>query len=217
MGGKKPKTLTKIIGKKSILDLQVEKLAKQIGLENIIIVLGYKKELIMDKFPNLTFIYNKEYASTSTSKSWFAALQKIDDDVLLIDGDVYFDERVLPLLFKNRQSCLLVDKKICKKPDSKFNLNNKGFINEISKSLINYVGESIGLRLISKKDLPILREHVKNADKKDFGDIVLSRLTKNNRIKLKPIFVGNYFCKQMNTKIHLQTVKKFIKKNKLSS
>jgi len=211
-GGQSPKHLSKIIDGKSILDLQVEKLAKKLGLENIVIVLGYKKELITEKFPNLTFVYNKDFASTNTSKSWFSALQKFNDDLLLIDGDVYFDEKILPLLFKHKQSCLLVDKKLCNKSATKFNLNKNGFIHEISKDLTNYEGECLGIRLISKKDLSVLKKHVKIANKRDYGDKVLGRLTKNKRIKIKPIFVDNYFCKGINTKNDLQFVKRFLKK-----
>jgi len=212
LGGGIQKSLSKISNGKTVLDFQVEKLGKKIGFENIVIVIGYNKEIIMHNNPNLLFVYNKRFKTTNTSKSWLAALKKFDEDILLIDGDVYFDEKVLPLMFRSKQSSLLVNKTMCNGEETKYHLNRNGFVHEISKDLTDHEGESLGIRLIRKKELSVLKKSLEIANDNDYGDEVLGRLTKKKKIKLKPVFVGKYFCKGINYKKDLEFVKKFLRK-----
>ena len=82
LGSLIPKPLTSIQNEKTIMDLQIEKLSMQYGIHNIFLVVGYKKEIIMEKFPDSLFVYNNAYARTNTAKSLLTALTKINDDVL---------------------------------------------------------------------------------------------------------------------------------------
>ena len=61
LGNSDPKPLTKLKNGESILFRQVEYLSEYIGINNIITVVGYKKILIMESFPNLMFVYNNYY------------------------------------------------------------------------------------------------------------------------------------------------------------
>ena len=47
-----PKTLVKVLNEKTILDFQIERLSKRIDINNILVVIGYQKELIIQRFPN---------------------------------------------------------------------------------------------------------------------------------------------------------------------
>jgi choline kinase len=98
LGSSIPKPLTSLVNGKTIMDFQVERLSRIVGVKNIIVVVGYKKEMIMGKFPQLSFVYNDAFAQTNTSKSLLLALKKVDDDVIWLNGDVYFDAEVLGLL-----------------------------------------------------------------------------------------------------------------------
>ena len=51
----------------------------------------------MTDFPTLNFVFNDKYQTTNTAKSLLLALQKINDDVICVAGDLYFDEDVLDL------------------------------------------------------------------------------------------------------------------------
>ena len=78
-----PKPLTKLKNGESILQRQVECLSEYIGINNIIAIVGYKKELIMESFPNLLYVYNDFYDTTNTSKSLLAGLNKIEEEDVL--------------------------------------------------------------------------------------------------------------------------------------
>ena len=53
LGSLIPKPLTSIHNEQTILDQQVEKLQDRKEIHNIYMVVGYKKEIIMELFPDL--------------------------------------------------------------------------------------------------------------------------------------------------------------------
>ena len=108
LGSLIPKPLTSLVDEKTILDYQIEKLLKMPQVNNIYIVVGYKKEIIMEKFPDFLFVYNSAYARTNTAKSLLSALNKIDSDVIWMNGDVFFDKKILDLLIDSKESACLV-------------------------------------------------------------------------------------------------------------
>ena len=86
MGKNIPKPLTEITEHKTIMDFQIEKLLSKVSLKDIFVVVGYNKDMIMKKFPNLNYIFNDQFRTTNTSKSLLKALNKIgDEDVLYLD------------------------------------------------------------------------------------------------------------------------------------
>ena len=83
----------------------------------------------MKRIPGLIFVTNHTYEKTNSAKSLLLALRKINDDVICIDGDVYFDEKILDILLKTKHSCCLVDTKKCGSEESKYNLKS-GFLQD---------------------------------------------------------------------------------------
>ena len=69
----KPKCMLPV-GGKIILKRQLDTL-KECGINDIVIIRGYKKELIMEAFPFNTYVYNDRYATTNTAKSLLRALK----------------------------------------------------------------------------------------------------------------------------------------------
>jgi len=206
-----PKPLVKITNEKTILDSQVEKLSKKIGQRNIIVTVGYKKESILNHNPNLIFVYNLNFHKTQSAKSTLLAIRKIDtEDVIILEGDIFFDEVLLDLLIKTRGSACLVDKKQCGYEESKYNLNKQGLIHNISKSNKNHLGEYLGIILIRKNDLKNFRNELESVATNDRIDKAIENLTTTNQLKLKPVFVEKYFCRDIDFKYDLETVKKYI-------
>ena len=110
LGISDPKPLTKLKNGESILQRQIAYLSEYLGMNNIIVIVGYKKELIMESFPNLVYVYNNFYDTTNTSKSLLAGLNKIKkDDVLWLNGDVVFEKELLLQIIQCPQSCMAVN------------------------------------------------------------------------------------------------------------
>ena len=209
LGSLIPKPLTSIQNEKTIMDLQIDKLSLKNEIHNIILVVGYKKEIIMEKFPDLLFVYNNAYARTNTAKSLMMALNKINDDVLWMNGDVYFDEEILNLIFESTDSACLVNKSECNTGEIKYNLTSEGYIKNISKTVESSQGEALGINLIRKKDLEIFRSELKKVADTDYFEKALENLTVAGKIKLKPIDVGSLFCREIDFEQDLLAVQKY--------
>ncbi|GAJ10625.1 unnamed protein product, partial [marine sediment metagenome] len=178
-----------------------------------IIVVGYKHYLIRERFPRLTYVYNREYAQTSTAKSLLIALNKIKGaDVLWMNGDVFFDEDVLKLLVDCKNSCCLVDNKECGEEEIKYSLDKQGYIKGLSKQVKEAKGEALGINSIKKEDLELFKKELENVNNNDYFEKAFENLTLNNKIKLMPVNIGRLFCHEIDFPEDLKKVKKYIRK-----
>lgn len=194
-----PKPLTSLKNEKTILDFQIENLLKYVSIHDILIVVGYKKELIMEKYPELTFIYNDAYTKTNTSKSLLRALNKVDDsDVLWLNGDVYFDNKIIDKLIKAKNSCVLVDNKKCGDEEVKYKVDSQGNINELSKCVKEAAGEALGINLIKKDDLPLFIKHLEKVDDQDYFEKGLENMIIKDKSIIKPVNIDNLFCQEVD-------------------
>ena len=201
-----PKPLTSVHNEQSILDLQVDKLLRRKEIHNIFMVVGYKKELIMELFPDLLFVYNNGYARTNTAKSLLQALRKIEDDVIWLNGDVYFDSEILSLVLASRQSACLVNVSECNDEAVKYDLSPDGYIRHISKTVASPLGEALGINLIRQKDLELLRTELAAVRDGEYFEKALENLTLKNRLKLLPIDAGPHFCREIDFDEDLRAV-----------
>jgi L-glutamine-phosphate cytidylyltransferase len=210
LGGSIPKPLTSLVNGKTIMDFQVERLSKIVGVKNITVVVGYKKEMIIEKFPQLSFVYNDAFAQTNTSKSLLLALRNIGDDAMWLNGDVYFDADTLGLLLNTGFSCCLVDRKRCGREEVKYDLNEDGFIHHISKNIRKPQGECLGVNVILKKDLDIFRDELEKVGNQDYFEKAMENLTVPKKINLKPVDAGSFYCNEIDFKKDLTAVKNYL-------
>lgn len=162
-----PKCLTPLRPNHTILDHQLENLQGFAG--NVIAVVGFKKELILERHPELRFVYNSQYDRTNTSQSLLAALPHVrDEDMLLLNGDVVFDPRIIPALLACKDSCMAVVKCPVADEEVKFSLGAEGRISAVSKSVAEPAGEAIGINLIRARDLDLVRSGLERCGPMDY-------------------------------------------------
>jgi len=110
---KHPKCMTKISEKDTILSRQLKQL-ESAGITEVIITTGlfdqvlkdYCNELNLDI--NYTFVHNKEYDKTNYIYSIYLSRQYLDDDILLLHGDLVFEDFVLDRLLSYEHSCMAI-------------------------------------------------------------------------------------------------------------
>ncbi len=110
-----PKILIKIRGK-TLLDYQLESLTKH-GIEEVIITTGPFKEKLEEHILNkcrlkVSFVDNPRYETTNYIYSLWLTRKLIDSDVLLLHGDVLFDDAVIEKLIAARDNRALVNREI---------------------------------------------------------------------------------------------------------
>src|SRR5690606_3518927 len=99
LGRPHPKPLTRLADGQTILGRALDLLSSRFSRHSIHLVVGFKKEMIMEEVPDVGFIYNQAYGDTNTSKSLLKALTILGPGgVLWLNGDVVFDPQVLDLL-----------------------------------------------------------------------------------------------------------------------
>lgn len=152
----KPKCLLDV-GGKEILGWQLDALEKN-GIKDIIIVVGYKKEMIEDYCQsyttlNIQIVDNPDYATTNNLYSLEIALKvvnnvdKIYHEFLLLNGDVIFHRDIIKSLINSPfPNSMAVIRKQCNAEDMKV-LVNSGKIIRIGKNIGPDIadGEFIGL------------------------------------------------------------------------
>lgn len=163
-----PKPLTTLENGQTLLGSQIELLSHEISIHDILVIVGYRKEKIMEQFPNLLFVYNPDFAKENTSKSLLKALYKIDDDVLWINGDVVFRPKVLKAILDLKKTCMVVNKSPVSDEEVKYRANKQGQILEVSKEVLNPHGEALGINFFTKQDVKELRENLIKCQDQDY-------------------------------------------------
>ncbi|MFW6121706.1 MAG: sugar phosphate nucleotidyltransferase, partial [Petrotogales bacterium] len=102
-----PKVLVEVNGI-PFLTNDLEALAKHKEIEEAIIVVGYKKELIIERIGNyyknirIKYVENKDWESTNNIYSLWLAKPLLEDDFILMEGDIFFEHSILDYIFENR-------------------------------------------------------------------------------------------------------------------
>ena len=128
-----PKPLTELASGKSIMAQQIDNLRSAFGKDlRITVVVGFKHDLIMERFPDVLFAYNESYDQTNTSKSLLRALGvSHEGGVLWLNGDVVFDARILDRLrplIGAEQTFVCVNTDDVGEEEIKYTVDDDGFI-----------------------------------------------------------------------------------------
>jgi len=208
LGNADPKPLTKLKNGESILYRQVEYMSEYVGMNNIMMIVGYKKETIMESFPNLLYVYNNYYDTTNTSKSLLAGLRKIEnEDVLWLNGDVVFEKELLPQIIKCPISCMAVNTNSVGEEEIKYNVFDDGNIKEVSKSASPALGEAVGINKIMAADLCQFKSNLEKCDKQDYFEKALE-LSIQDGMKIIPVDINEYLCMEIDFQEDLININK---------
>ena len=129
------------------------RLLKEIGVERILLVVGFRAELFRkyaDDHIKLVTAENYEFSASMASLA--AAQDYIDEDFLLVESDTFFEKKVLDYLSSVKEGNCLVATEESGSGDECYIESQSGFITKISKDkhrICNYEGELLGVSRIS--------------------------------------------------------------------
>ncbi|MBT8384295.1 MAG: phosphocholine cytidylyltransferase family protein [Bacteroidia bacterium] len=197
LGNPFPKPLTPLKDGKSIMQKQVDNISEFFDVNDISVVVGFKKDLIMERFPDLTYVYNQFFDQTNTSKSLLKALKKNkNNSVLWLNGDVVFDQKLFSVLQKDindQNSFIAVNTARVAEEEVKYTLKN-GFVYELSKEVKNGLGEAVGINFIAAKDMAVFIEYLEQCGDNDYFEKGLELAIKKDQLKLKAVDISAYDC-----------------------
>ena len=112
-----PKCMTEISPTETILSRQL-KLLKKVNITDIVITTGYYDQVLIDYCESLNlglnfiFVNNPVYDKTNYIYSIYCAKEHLNDDIILMHGDLVFEESVLRGLLSEKNSCMKVSSTI---------------------------------------------------------------------------------------------------------
>lgn len=123
------------------------------GYKKLIIVAGYRSEMFEKyKADDITIIYNKDYEFTASMGSLALCNKLIDDDFLLVEGDTFFEQKVVQKLSAiSSGNCISMTEE-SGSGDECFVETKHGFVTKITKDrhrVCNFEGEMMGITRIS--------------------------------------------------------------------
>jgi choline kinase len=211
----KPKPLIKV-GNKTLLDHQLNNLI-ECNIMDVIITTGpfdsKIKKHVENEHPylNVSYVKNPKYHTTNYIYSMWLTKELIDDDVILLHGDLLFDRKLLEKLINEKHAnCVLVNRTV-KPPEKDFKAVIEN--DRVIKIGVEFSGKnaffSAPLYKFSKSDflywLDEIEKFVKKGDLKIYSESVFNQIS--NRIILRPSYFTKEFCMEIDTKEDLETAR----------
>ncbi len=198
-----PKPLTPLIDGRTIMRQQIDNLTKVFGDQlRVTTVVGFKLELILEAFPDVSYIYNESYDQTNTNRSLLKALRLAPPGgVLWMNGDVVFDAEGLVRaneLIEADQSFVCVNTAVVGEEEIKYTVDQAGYVALLSKQVTAALGEAVGINYISASDRDNLILGLVACDDSDYFERGLEITIEQNGTKVIPLDITDLFAVEVD-------------------
>jgi len=208
-----PKCMTEISSNETILSRQLRLIAEA-GIKEVVITTGYFDEVLIKycNFLNLplhyTFVNNPLYAETNYIYSIYCAREYLDDDILLMHGDLVFEASVLDDILTFKHSCMKVS--------STLPLPRKDFKAVVHNDKVKKVGveffidamEAQALYKLNRADWKIWLEKIcefcESNNRKCYAENAFNQIS--NICQIYACDVKNRLCSEVDTPEDLEIV-----------
>ncbi len=198
-----PKPLTPLSDGRTIMQQQMDNLNQVFGDDlRITTVVGFKLDLILEAFPDVTYIYNEAYDQTNTNRSLLKALRlSAAGGVLWMNGDVVFDPAVLsavqPLMDEDR-SFICVNTAVVGEEEVKYTVDDAGNVAELSKQVVDARGEAVGINYVSSRDKAALIARLAECTETDYFERGIELSIDKDGMEVTPVDIGEYFAVEVD-------------------
>jgi len=197
-----PKPLTPLSDGRTIMQQQMDNLQAAFDDLRITTVIGFKLELIIEAFPNVGYVYNESYDQTNTNRSLLKALrQSTAGGVLWMNGDVVFDPMVLERvkdLIAQEQSFICVNTAVVGDEEVKYTVDADGFVDRLSKTVTDALGESVGINYVSSNDKADLITRLAECEDSDYFERGLELMIEKDRARVVPFDIRDLFAVEVD-------------------
>ncbi len=209
-----PKCLVKV-NNKPLIQHQVELLLK-LGIDKIFVAVGYEREQIKKILGDaVEYIVNEDYMDTNSSYSLWLSKEMIDSEFIYLNGDLYFEEKILELLFQSSFQtgfCIDYDKfksedmfKVVINNDRIISLDKKLFIKEAHGIAPGPVRFSKNSRDIVFK---ILDDYILMGDRGQWCYTIFEKVA--HETKIQPIDISGLTWGEIDTPEDLYNIKRLL-------
>ena len=202
-----PKCMTKLITGETILGRQLRQLT-EVGIKDIVITTGYYDKTIRDYCSLLnigihcSFVKNELYATTNYIYSMYLARDFVNDDLLLLHGDMVFDMQVLRKVLEQDESCMAVSQDTVPLPQKDFKaiIENERII-KIGIEFFTNVAAAQPMYRLKHTDWRIwldgIKKYCEAGKTKCYAEDVFNTL--ETPFLMYPFDVGGLLCSEIDT------------------
>ena len=210
-----PKPLTLLEDGRTILAQQLENIYEAYGADTKVqIVVGFKLDLILEAAPDVSFVYNERYDQTNTNRSLLKALRTSGaGPVVWMNGDVVFEPAILKRMQANidaDQTVIAVNTSAVSEEEVKYTVTTDGMVDELSKTVLNGLGEAVGINLIAAKDKAKLINWLAQCDDQDYFERGIELAIEKDGLKVLPVDISDLFAVEVDFEADLERANKRI-------
>ena len=208
-----PKCMTEISAKETILSRQLNMLC-DIGVEEVVITTGYYDSVLVNYCQSLdlpihvTFVKNPIYDKTNYIYSIYCAREYLDDDIILMHGDLVFENEVLDKVLASKSSCMTVSSTL-PLPEKDFKAHVvDGMVMAVGVDIFNEGMEAQALYKLNKVDWKVwldkIVEFCESENTKVYAENALNAL--NGAANIHALDVENMLCAEIDNPEDLAVV-----------
>ena len=201
-----PKCMTEINSKDTILSRQLKQIVNS-GIKEVVITTGYYDEVLINYCESLDmplqfhFIKNPIYDNSNYIYSIYCAKDFLDDDIVLMHGDLVFETEVFEKLLLSESSCMAVSSTL-PLPQKDFKAQIKdGKVIRVGVDLFTDAIEAQALYKLNKEDWKLwLHEIIEFCEKGNtnvYAEEALNAL--EGRANIMAMDVGDLLCSEVDT------------------
>lgn len=208
-----PKCMTEISAHETILSRQLKMIADA-GIEEVVMTTGYYDGVLikycqgLDLPLHFTFVNNPIYDKTNYIYSIYCAKDYLDDDIILMHGDLVFENEVFDRVFASRVSCMTVSSTLpLPEKDFKAQVVN-GIVMKVGVDIFNEAMEAQALYKLMKDDWKVwldkIVEFCEADNRKVYAENALNEL--NGAANIHALDVKNLLCAEIDNPEDLAVV-----------
>ena len=208
-----PKCMTEISAHETILSRQL-KLIAEAGIEDVVITTGYYDGVLVNYCNNLdlplhiTFVKNPIYDQTNYIYSIYCAKDYLNDDIILMHGDLVFEGEVFDRVVASESSCMTVSSTL-PLPEKDFKAKVvEGMVMCVGVDIFNEAMEAQALYKLNKEDWKVwlnkIVEFCENDNRKVYAENALNEL--NGAANIHALDVQNLLCSEIDNPEDLAVV-----------
>lgn len=217
-----PKSMVHLYNDETIFERQI-RLIQEAGIREVVITTGPYPEMIKDIcnkecFKNIHFIFshNEKYDQTNYIYSMYNARQYLDDDIIMMHGDLVFDRTLIPAMLKSKKAdlCLINRFKSLPEKDFKGRIID-GTLREVSINIFD--NNCFAFQPLYKLSKATIKEWLENVTKfidkgivSVYAENALNEIS--DKLSIFPMSYTNHFIDEVDNPDDLKRVSDLIEK-----
>ena len=210
-----PKCMTSLTDSETILSRQLDLLYEN-GLKDVVITTGPFEDKLIDYVNslnldlNIKFVNNSKYKETNYIYSIYKAKEELNDDIILMHGDLVFSDEVLKMVIESKNSVMTVSSTL-DLPEKDFKAVIKD--NKIVKVGIEFFDNALAcqpLYKLNKEDwlvwLENIERFIESGNNKCYAENAFNEIS--DKVNIYPLDIENMLCGEIDNLEDLKVMKK---------